>query len=779
MPNHQSMTCPPADMREADDRVRAHLTELRRRGQQLPARPGHPDKVHYGAIEEAAGVYNGYLAKPAGRAARLEVDAAVLELGLQDARAELEREVVTLAAAGGLLCDAVRRRQEERSEYSGPTLKRARALIKLLIERDAMGAGGSAAAAAVAFREALAAGKIKNGADFEDILGELETLLEAQSAGLCLPSSFCGALEVVMAAKGVSAGELAKRVDLKEMQIVRWRSGERVPDERSEPRVREIERELGLEPEELVKRIERRRAGRGRVAKGRYPVDLQTPEKAVRRSEISRRLKPEALFWDTASLHALIRDIDKTIENETQERCARNALRQDSYALKEWPVEANTEFTAFTAFKSDLIVPLGMKRALAKNRSSTIAVRRQQQSLFFGWLAERRTNGIIPVSDLSMTLLMVPSLLHEYMQWKAQRSVGEARVSATDVDLVTLAGALTNAADGFLTQRPDLAPRLTALLQQHHLSVRRRDGTLWTMVTAVDWLRFCEDAYREIKAVESTLRRVQTKNRRFQELMPVLAMPDPLIVVYRAIDAMRIDLNKLERSTTAYARAQRGLMMMHISTQVALRAETWTQVTASGAEPDLHFEQGRWQFKIPARKIKTGDLAERFKSDPFYRRELLDDNGLYDDISEYLDHSRPLLLGDSDCDRLIVNNEARPVFSKAYLQNVFRAIVRRNISRYAENENAQRNLDDFSFHPLRHILATAILKRSGSFELAGDALADDPETVREYYGFWRASDRSKDLLKALGRRAMLTKSSPTQKRRRSKAYRKAPFVRLR
>ncbi|MBB3938321.1 hypothetical protein [Aureimonas phyllosphaerae] len=737
----------------AEERVLALIVDLKQRKLPLPARAEQPNDAWYGEIERQAGVHPLFLSKPRGAYARAAVDAAARTLGVAVLRPQINRLELTIAAAGGLWTEAVRRHQKELGEYCAAELTAAKTLIALMSKRDPEAGGGSATKAISALRDAISKGKIRGGTSHLDHLDAFEAFTATQVQGLDLPETFCGALEVSMAARGLSAGALAGRIGIRQMRLVNWRSGARVPDATSEVYVSAIERELGLEDGELLKRIQRRRAGRGKIAEGLYPPELRGHHLMRRRSEISPRLRTDVLLLDTAKRHAEMRKINDEIVEEKYERAARNAFRQDTFALKDWPADAAAEFKALSHLKNSFVLPQEMKRYGDRNRLTTLAMRKHHISLFFGYLSSRRDESCrIAVDDLSLTLLMIPPLLRDYMEWKSQRTIDKERLSDTDVDFITMSASLVNSKDGFLMQHPELASRISKLIETCNLRVLRRDGTLWTTVSPANWMDFCRDCYEELKSLEKSLRPIVTARSRIHELLPILELPDPSVVVYRAIDNMRTELRSLERNTLAYARLQRNLVIFHISTQVALRAETWLQITVGGRAADLVYRDGRWQFNIPAAKIKTGDISRRFANNPIYTRELLDDDGLYDDINEYMNHSRSMICGERGSLLFLANCQQNPFFKKDYFQNVIRTAVDKFIGSNADNENMHLMMKSFSIHPFRHILATTILKRTGSYELAGDALADDPETIRKYYSYWCSNDRAKELLAALGRR---------------------------
>jgi hypothetical protein len=74
-----------------------------------------------------------------------------------------------------------------------------------------------------------------------------------------------------------------------------------------------------------------------------------------------------------------------------------------------------------------------------------------------------------------------------------------------------------------------------------------------------------------------------------------------------------------------------------------------------------------------------------------------------------------------------------------------RAFTKRHLSWDEAAGTGIKGIVEFGPIAFRHILATAVLKHTGSFALAADAIADSEQTARKYYTRFEPNDRREDL----------------------------------
>jgi hypothetical protein len=135
---------------------------------------------------------------------------------------------------------------------------------------------------------------------------------------------------------------------------------------------------------------------------------------------------------------------------------------------------------------------------------------------------------------------------------------------------------------------------------------------------------------------------------------------------------------------------------------------------------------------------------------------LLPDLGnLYSHIDEWIDHHRPLLLGGArDPGTFFVKTIKRSSSDAAYDQNTFYEAWRLMIQRYGifnpyTGRGAIAGLLPHGPHNVRDVLATHILKKTGSYEQASYAIQDTPDMVAKHYGRFSPQDKAAMAAKIL------------------------------
>lgn len=156
-------------------------------------------------------------------------------------------------------------------------------------------------------------------------------------------------------------------------------------------------------------------------------------------------------------------------------------------------------------------------------------------------------------------------------------------------------------------------------------------------------------------------------------------------------------------------------------------------------------DQG-WEVLIPASAFKNS-RSSYFNQKPF--RLVLPDLGrLYACIDDYLDrHRARLLAGAKDPRTFFVKTSKSTSRSAAYDQNTFYEAWRLAIARYGvfnpyTGRGAIKGLLPHGPHSLRDVLATHILKQTGSYEQASYAIQDTPQTVAQHYGRFLPQDKA-------------------------------------
>jgi len=159
-----------------------------------------------------------------------------------------------------------------------------------------------------------------------------------------------------------------------------------------------------------------------------------------------------------------------------------------------------------------------------------------------------------------------------------------------------------------------------------------------------------------------------------------------------------------------------------------------------------HEKDGGWEMFIPAIAFKNGH-SSFFGSKPF-RLKLPNLEGLYAMIDLYIGHHRPrLLAGADDPGTFFIKTVKRTSGNAEYNNTTFYELWRLTIQRYGvynpyTKRGAIKGLLPHGPHNIRDVLATHILKETGSYEQASYAIQDTPEMVAKHYGRFLPQDKA-------------------------------------
>lgn len=345
-----------------------------------------------------------------------------------------------------------------------------------------------------------------------------------------------------------------------------------------------------------------------------------------------------------------------------------------------------------------------------------------------------------------------PAVWDWYVQWREKR---RGFYTKWEVDMLLLALALTRKDVGWLRQTPQLAQRLGAIL-----------GLIsWSEIEDVqrDWDAACDRIYAHGQARAREISRVARVHRDpFEPILPILEA-DSALSAYRAItEEIGSRIPDARRYPRDAAEAVRSFLMLRIGLHLGVRQKNLRQLAfvrrglKATSERQLEGErrgelrwserdQG-WEVLIPASAFKNS-RSSYFNQKPF--RLVLPDLGrLYGYIDDYIDrHRARLLAGAGDPRTFFVKTSKSSSRTAAYDQNTFYEAWRLTIARYGvfnpyTGRGAIKGLLPHGPHSLRDVLATHILKQTGSYEQASYAIQDTPQTVAQHYGRFLPQDKA-------------------------------------
>lgn len=406
-------------------------------------------------------------------------------------------------------------------------------------------------------------------------------------------------------------------------------------------------------------------------------------------------------------------------------------------------------------FKTATLTQIGIKRSGVWG-SETVAQKVEHFGLMFGALAGDPDPPVagrgIPPEDLTMALLVFPAIWDWYLQW---REAKRGFYTSWEIGMLELGTAFSRRETGWLRQNPELADALRPV--PGLVSAADIEEAL------ADWDAACDRAHDHSRARSKEIARVARVHRDpFEPILAILEDDSP-VGAYRRITAEILDrMPDQRRYPCKAAEAVRGFLMLRLGLHLGVRQKNLRQLLVcprgQAPTPERQLEHlrrgelrwndrdGGWEVLIPSVAFKNGN-SSFFAKQPF-RLMLPDLDGLYAQIEVYIDRHRPRLLnGADDPGTFFVKTVKRTSRDASYDQDKFYEAWRLVIQRYGifnpyTGRGAIKGLLPHGPHNVRDVLATHILKRTGSYEQASYAIQDTPEMVARHYGRFLPQDKS-------------------------------------
>lgn len=429
--------------------------------------------------------------------------------------------------------------------------------------------------------------------------------------------------------------------------------------------------------------------------------------------------------------------------------------RELAAASADAPRELADEMAELVRFKTVTLTDIGFERNGVWNESTALQ-KVEHLGLLFGALAAPRRGPVgglgVAQSKLALGLLVFPAVWDWYIQWREKK---RGFYTVWEVNMLQLGLSLARTGTGWLRQSPTLAHRLQPISGL----VSRADID----AASADWDRVCDTFYRHGLARAKEVQRVARVHRDpFEPIMPILEADSPVGEYRRITEEILRLMPDAQRYPRPAAEAVRSFLMLRLGLHLGLRQKNLREllICPRGQTPtmerlleirkrgELRWSErdNGWEVLVPASAFKNSN-SSFFGNKPF-RLILPDLGGLYGHISDYVETHRVVLLnGASDPGTFFVKTVKVSSRDASYDINTFYEAWRLTIQRYGirnpyTGRGAIEGLLPHGPHNVRDVLATHILKQTGSYEQASYAIQDTPETVAQHYGRFLPQDKA-------------------------------------
>ncbi|MGC8905295.1 helix-turn-helix domain-containing protein [Thermus sp.] len=554
-----------------------------------------------------------------------------------------------------------------------------------------------------------------------------------------MPPTFAEALRWAMERQGVSQSELARRVGVNESAVRIWLRGSKLP--RSRTVVTRLEEALELPANSLAARLPRFGKQPLGVKGARYPGYSRT---FLRVAALARYGKP----WADLSP-----DEREALRREDEERWTRLSNRQERtrqarrapFALPfdAWPGHARSEWLNYEQYASSPLASKARNKRAIKGepvasrvlRRPTLEKEHRYLELFYGYCVNVRS---MSPGALGFHLLTDVKLLNDYLEWRIERYEGNIPgLTSTDVAFINL-------------------------VKKFYRNYVKAIG----LNADLEGLRELEERIR-LGGIDET--------HGYHAVEPLLDTPSPLYWLKEGLVLMLRDVagqmggNLLApRSSSDPEAAHRALalyrdaVLFWLMAAHPLRAKHYyearldvDQFRKGGdfAPGKGHVERKdgtyylayrKREFKNAAGQVFLGladeDLVEFPLAGLDHPLLFLEVGGaryaLNDVFHVYLHEVHPRLV-----EVLRRSGPFPPLFPGLEKENQFRKTFRNRSAYVAAVPGVPPYVLPFGPHSVRHIVATEIVKATGSFEAAANVLLDSIQMVQQHYARFAPRDR--------------------------------------
>lgn len=549
---------------------------------------------------------------------------------------------------------------------------------------------------------------------------------------------------------GLTLAVLAKLLGVKVFTLSCWYRGESTPSHENVAAISRMEALCKLPSGSLVSKI-------SQYSLPAHILPRQLPEflrqnKSID-SRVCRQLPADFLQLHPEKQKEIVESVKNVIlKSDSPYNVRLVELQGLPYLLKEWPAAVDQEFMNLSGFKTADRPPLGMKRS-GRWGAATEKMARKTLSSFLGALrlpadaADIRLRGLgVPDDQLTLAFIACPLVVDWFIRFKC---VARSQYTSFAINLLKGFTSMLRAETGWLRQRPRLAARLRPLmcgdvsLVSSELIDRARQDWEGVCQHAVE---FYNDLCHELKPL------IQLGRDPFRPIEGIVEMDDPMEAFEVLLQGMRSALPNRRTQPVRYHAAIRDCAIIALIITTGFRRNTLAQLDFTLNKTEhLIVKDDHLVLNVPRSFFKDPDSPffgpENARSD--YYNKVPNAFWAVDIFREYLSDSRPFLLSECHPNRadnsLFINSATGKAarMSPEALSNIYYKMVERHLVENKWRGTGIKKVWPSGSHSARHIRGTAVVKKTGSFQLAADANHHGEPMARKHYTRFTTGDRNR------------------------------------
>lgn len=549
-------------------------------------------------------------------------------------------------------------------------------------------------------------------------------------------------LGLALAQLSLSKREISEHIGVTPDVINNWSTRGRIPSIRYVAIVQKLEDLCRVRPGFLVEKLvlpDRARSAKVEMsASHRRRFAYHLPEDFEQRSPAEQS---EILSWASNNiLSPGTKEDFGQVESSDDDIYSLDLLGTGTKRLASAPEALRREILDLISFRTSEFTPQGMIRNSTWTKATEGLMVSHYQMLFGAALKLG-----YPREALSLSLALSPRFIDEYIDWRYRKRGGHTRT--VELVLIALSG-LLHPDHGYITQQEaSFLPKIQSLRGVIEDNV--------CMEVERDWRTGCAKAKSHISKRLKELKKLLVPGRSvFEPILPVLESDLPVATYMKIVREIRIRQRSYEASSVRWAEDCRAIMMIRLGLETGFRQKNLIQLRLCpiGSDPtpmkilsrqkcgELYLSQdAKWVIRMPVAALKNANSSALKKQD--FELVLKDRAGLYGDIENYIE-ARSILLGEVDAQKFLVKSQVSTrAVTAEFTQSAYYETYRSIITKYGiynpyTGRGAIPGLKPHGPHAVRDILATHIIKTTGSYEQAAAIIMDTAETVKSHYARW-------------------------------------------